>query len=96
MTQTISTMSRQEEQKTLLRTQVGGNGNGGRSIPTITITGPEDNEPQIAVLAAEALLTQQRIAHLLNVTDVCNVMFTPLREQRGNATLAIFEDGGAM
>lgn len=100
MTQTISTISRQEEQHRTLRTQVGGNGNGGQSIPTIAITGPEDdNEPHVAVQAAEALLIRQRIARLINVTDACNVITTPLtflREQHGNATLAFFEDGGAM
>ncbi len=102
MTQTrSSTIDLQEEQNLVLRTQEGDNGNGGgRSVPTITITGPEDdNEPRAAVLAAEALLIRQRIACLLNVTDACNVITTPLpflREQRAYATFAIFEEGGAM
>ncbi len=95
-----STIDIQEEHHRTLRTQVGSNGNGGRSIPTIAITGPEDdNEPRAAVLAAEALLIRQRIARLFNVTDQCNVITTPISplcEQHGNATLAIFEDGGAM
>ena len=100
MTQTISTMSRQEKQNSVLQTQVGDNGNGGRIIPTIAITGPDDNnEPHAAVLAAEALLIRHRIARLINVTDACNVITTPLtflHEQRAYATIAIFDEGGAV
>lgn len=95
-----STIDIQEEQHRTLRTQVGSNGNGGRSIPTVMTIGPEDDdEPRAAVLAAEVLLIRQRIVRLLNVTDACNVITTPLpflREQRAYATFAIFEDGGAM
>lgn len=99
LTQTLSsTIDRQQEQNVMLRTQVGGNGNGGRSIPAVLITGPDDNEPQAAVLAAEALLIRQRINTLLNVTDRRNETNprTSLREQRAYATLAIFDEGGAM
>ncbi len=98
VTQTISTIDHQKEQNAVLQTQVGGNGNGGRIVSTIAISEPEDNEPTATALAAEAFLIRQRITSLLNVTDQCNVITTPLtslREQHGNATLAIFE-GGAM
>ena len=88
MTQTSSTMSRQEEQNSVLQTQVGDNGNGGRIIPTIAITGPDDNnEPRAAVLAAEALLIRHRIALLLTLPMQCNVITTPrtsLREQHAS------------
>ena len=98
VTQTISTIDHQKEQNIVLQTQVGGNGNGGRIIPVVTIIGPEDNEPTLTALAAEAFLIRQRITQIINVTDRRNEMnpHTPLREQRAYATLAIFGEGGAI
>lgn len=69
LTQTrSSTIDLQEQQRTL-RTQVGGNGNGGRITATPSVPGPEDDEPRAVVLQAEAFLIRQRITHLLIVTD---------------------------
>lgn len=98
MTQTISPILGHEEQKRTLRTQTGGNGNGGRITNAIAIIGSDDDESRVAVLAAEAFLIRQRINHLLNVTDQCNEINprTPLREQRAYATFAIFGEGGAV
>jgi len=98
LTQTRSSTIDPQEQQRTLRTQVGGNGNGGHITPVTLITGSDDNEPRAAVLEAEAYLLRQRINTVLNVTDQRNEMKprTPLREQRGYATLAIFGEGGAL
>ncbi len=98
MTPTNSPIFGLEEQKSTLHTQIGGNGNGSIIIVASSIPNSDDDEPQAAVLEAEAYLLRQRIAHLLNVTDHRNGMKprTPLREQRAYATLAIFGEGGVM
>jgi len=79
------------------RTQAGGRGDGGMNIIT-PICNSEDDGEAAAVSAAQAIIRlKQRIDHLLNVTEQCNVIIPSLREQRGNATLAIFgAEGGAM
>ena len=97
MTQTINPIGIQEQQ-TLLRTQAGGSG--GRSVSTTAFigTGSDDNEAGAAAVRMAQLITMRHhMDSLLNVTDQCNVIIPSLREQRGNATLAIFgTEGGAM
>jgi len=97
MTQTCSTFAAPQERPVMLRTQAGGRGNGGTRI-SATICSSEDDNEAAAVSAAQAIIRlKQRIDHLLNVTDGCNVTIPSLCEQRGNATLAIFgAEGGVM
>ena len=97
MTQTISPIGIQEQQ-TLLQTQVGGSGGRSISTTTFTSTGSDDNEARAAAVRMAQLITMRHhIDSLLIVTDQCNVIIPSLREQRGNATLAIFgTEGGAM
>ena len=96
MTQVCSTFAAPQEATP--RTQAGGRGNGGMII-TVRICNPEDdNEAGAgAVRMAQLITMRHHIDSLLNVTDQCNVIIPSLREQRGNATLAIFgTEGGAM
>jgi len=96
MTQVCSTFAAPQEATP--RTQAGGRGNGGMII-TVRICNPEDdNEAGAgAVRMAQLITMRHHIDSLLIVTDQCNVIIPSLREQRGNATLAIFgTEGGAM
>jgi len=96
MTQVCSTFAAPQEATP--RTQAGGRGNGGMII-TVRICNPEDdNEAGAgAVRMAQLITMRHHMDSLLNVTDQCNVIIPSLREQRGNATLAIFgTEGGAM
>jgi len=100
LTQTISPIFGREEQE-MLRTQVGGSGNGNIITVAASISRPDDDEPRAAVVEAEAYLLRQRITHLLaNVTNLRHEMnLRPsLREQRAHAIpdFDIFEEGGAM
>ena len=83
----------------MLQTQIGGSGSDGIITTTSSTTRPDDDEPSAAVLEAEAFLLRQRITRMINVTNQRNVISTPhifLHEQHGNATLAIFGEGGAI
>ena len=96
MTQVCSTFAAPQEATP--RTQAGGRGNGGMII-TVRICNPEDdNEAGAgAVRMAQLITMRHHIDSLLIVTDQCDVIIPSLREQRGNATLAIFgTEGGAM
>ena len=97
MTQTISPIGIQE-QKTLLRTQVGGSGGRSISATTFTGTGSDDSEARAAAVRMAQLITMRHhIDSLLIVTDRCNGTPIALHEQCGIATLAIFgAEGGAM
>ena len=92
MTQTPSTFAVQE--RPVPRTQERGRGNDGTLIPCVICSSEDDGEAA-AISVAEAIIhLNQRIDHLLIVTDGCNVTIPSLREQRGNVSPIVLDEAG--